>query len=75
MKQQENITPIQETENASATARVEEEVTLEDNEQMGVAGKVLLSVLSVLAIVVLFPIALALAAFGIPVLNGSLMNT
>lgn len=75
MKQQENITPIQETENTSATARVEEEVTLEDNEQMGMAGKVLLSVLSVLAIVVLFPIALALAAFGIPVLNGSLMNT
>lgn len=75
MTQQENITPIQESENTSATARVEEEVTLEESEQIGMAGKVIISVLSILAIVLLFPIALAFAAFGIPVLNGSLMNT
>lgn len=75
MKQEENIVLAPETENAEATARIEEEVTLEESEQIGMAGKVIISVLSILAIMLLFPIALAFAAFGIPVLNGSLMNT
>ncbi len=109
MKQQENIILTQETENTSATARAEEEVTLhiipnmvqpvtepteeetvspehpapalseeyteEEPEKESMARKVVIGVLSILAIVLLFPIALAFAAFGIPVLNGSLMNT
>ncbi len=68
----------QETENDAATTSpaptFSGEEDTEEPEQNGMAGKLIITALSILAIVLLFPVALALAAFGIPVLNGSLMD-